>query len=165
METAMRVLSLVLLMALIASAPASAAPADPGAPIPAEIVVPTSVGEVVFPHRKHVEELGFACTECHHETQAAVLDMPHPQYFADFWIDCKVCHREGSAPLVPQACSACHHSSLSNIADQTSSAKVAIHRSCWRCHESGSGEKATANCAFCHNRKRIAAPAVAGGVK
>jgi hypothetical protein len=165
METAMRVLSLVLLVALMASAPASAAPADPEAPVPAEIVSPTSVGEVVFPHGRHVEELEFACTECHHETRAAVLAMPHPQYFADFWIDCKVCHREGSAPLVPQACSACHHSSLSNIADQTSSVKVAVHRSCWRCHESGSGEKATANCAFCHNRKRIAAPAVAGGVK
>lgn len=158
----MRVLSLVLLVALMASAPASAAPE---APVPAEIVSPTSVGEVVFSHLRHVEELGFACTECHHETRAAVLAMPHPQYFADFWIDCKVCHREGSAPLVPQACSVCHHSSLSNIADQTSSAKVAIHRSCWRCHESGSGQKATANCAFCHNRKRIAAPAAAGGGK
>ncbi len=161
----MRVLRLLLLVALLTSAPASAASADPEASVPAEIVSPASVGEVTFPHRKHFEELGLACTECHHETQAAVLKMPHPEYFADFWIDCKVCHREASAPLAPQACSACHHSSLSNIADQTSSAKVAIHRSCWRCHESGTGEKATANCALCHNRERIAAPAAARPVK
>ena len=160
----MKVLRLVLVVALMAAAPAAAAPADPGATVPDEIVSPSSVGEVVFPHRKHVEELGFACTECHHETRAAVLNMPHPEYFADFWIDCKVCHREGDAARAPQACSACHHSSLSNIADQTSSVKVAVHRSCWRCHEPGVGAKATANCALCHNRERIAAPA-AGGVK
>ena len=162
MENTVRVLSLVLLVALMASAPALAASE---APVPDEIISPTSAGEVVFPHRKHVEDLGYACTECHHETQAAVLKMPHPEYFADFWIDCKICHREAGAPLAPQACSTCHRSSLSNIADQTSSAKVAIHRNCWRCHESGSGEKATASCALCHNRKRIAAPAAAGGVK
>ena len=161
----MRVLRLLLLAALIASAPRSAAAADAEAPVPDEIVSPASVGEVVFPHRKHFEELGFACTECHHETRAAVLDMPHPQYFDDFWIDCKLCHREASAPLAPQACSACHHASVSNIADQTSSAKVAVHRSCWRCHESGTGEKATANCALCHNRERVAAPAAVRPVK
>jgi hypothetical protein len=162
MENTVRVLSLVLVVALTVSAPASAVPE---APVPDQIVVPSSVGEVVFPHQKHVEELAFACTECHHETQAAVLKMPHPQYFTDFWIDCKICHREASTPLAPQACSACHRSSLSNIADQTSSAKVAVHRNCWRCHETGAGEKATASCAFCHNRNRIAAPAVVRGAK
>ena len=165
MENAVRVLSCVLLAALTVSAPTSAAAAEPEAPVPAEIISPTSVGEVVFPHRKHFEELQVACTACHHETRAAVLDMPHPQYFDDFWIDCKLCHREAPAPLAPQACSTCHHGSLSNIADQTSSAKVAIHRSCWTCHPSGSGETATANCAFCHNRTRMAAPAAAAGVK
>jgi len=156
---------LVLVAALTVAPPAVAGAADPEAPVPAEIVSPTSVGEVAFPHRKHFEELQLACAACHHETRAAVLDMPHPQYFADFWIDCKVCHREASAPQAPQACATCHRSSLSNIADQTSSAKVAIHRSCWTCHPSDSGEKATANCTFCHNRERIAAPAAAAGVK
>ncbi len=165
MEDIVKVLRLLLLVPLLISAPAAVASADPEASVPSDIVSPASVGEVTFPHRKHFEELGLACTQCHHETQAAVLKMPHPEYFADFWIDCKVCHREASAPLAPQACSACHHSSLSNIADQTSSAKVAIHRSCWRCHESGTGEKATANCALCHNRERIAAPAAARPVK
>jgi len=165
METAVRVLSCVLLVALTLWLPTSAAAAEPEAPVPAEIVSPASVGEVVFPHRKHFDELQVACTACHHETRAAVLDMPHPQYFDDFWIDCKRCHREAPAPLAAQACSTCHHSALSNIADQTSSAKVAIHRSCWTCHPSGSGETATANCTFCHNRKRMAAPAAAAGVK
>jgi DnaJ-class molecular chaperone len=62
--------------------------------------------------------------------------------------------------LAPQACSTCHHSALSDIADQTLSAKVALHRSCWKCHEAQTGEKATAHCSFCHNRNRIAGPAV-----
>jgi len=165
MENAVKVLSFALLVALMVSAPASAALAAPDNPVPDEIVSPNSVGEVVFPHRKHFEELAFACTECHHETQAAVLKMPHPEYFADFWIDCKICHREAGAPLAAQACSTCHRSSLSNIADQTSSAKVAIHRNCWRCHDTGTGEKATASCALCHNRQRIGAPAPVRGAK
>jgi hypothetical protein len=165
MENAVRLLRFAVVVALTVGPPTLAAAADADAPVPAEIVSPSSVGEVVFPHRLHFEQLQLACTECHHETRAAVLDMPHPQYFADFWIDCKICHREAGAPLAPQDCSACHRSSLSNIADQTLSAKVAIHRSCWRCHESGVGEKATASCAFCHNRDRIAAPAAVRGAQ
>jgi len=161
----MRILRVVLIAALTAWSPASANAAEPAPSVPAEIVSPTSVGEVVFPHRKHFEELQFPCTTCHHETRAAVLEMPHPQYFDDFWIDCKVCHQEASAPQAPRACSTCHRSDLSNIADQTSSAKVAVHRSCWTCHASGAGEKATANCGLCHNRKRIAAPAPAAGAR
>jgi hypothetical protein len=156
MENTVKVLSFALLVALTVTVPASAAPE---APVPDQIVSPSSVGEVVFPHRKHFEDLGLACAECHHETQAAVLKIPHPDYFADFWINCKICHREQGVPLAPQSCSACHHSSLSNIADQTLSAKVAIHRNCWRCHPVDTGEKATTSCAFCHNRQRIAAPA------
>jgi len=161
----MKVLSLMLAVALTAWVPAPATAADPSPPAPAEIVSQTSVGEVVFHHRAHFDELQFPCTTCHHETRAAALDMPHANYFDDFWIDCTVCHHAASAPQAPQACSTCHRSDLSKIADQTSSAKVAIHRSCWTCHASGTGEKATANCGFCHNRERIAAPAAAAGVK
>ena len=151
----MRNLACTLVAALLVVAPLPVLSADPGTEVPAEIVSPSSVGEVVFPHRKHVEELNFGCSDCHHETRAAVLDMPHPQYFEDFWIDCKICHRPGSAPLKPLACSTCHHSAPSSVADQTLSAKVAIHRSCWGCHDPGSGEKATETCGLCHNRQRI----------
>lgn len=161
----MKVLSFVLAVALTTWLASAATAADPAPAVPAEIVSPSSVGEVVFHHRTHFEDLQVPCTTCHHETHAAVLDMPHPEFFDDFWIDCKVCHGEASAPQAPQACSSCHRSDLSNIADQTSSAKVAIHHSCWRCHASGTGEKATENCAFCHNRERIAAPAAAAGAQ
>jgi len=165
MENPVRVFSYALLVALLVSAPVSATPAGEEPPVPDEIVSPSSVGEVVFPHRKHFEELGLPCTDCHHETQATVLKMPHPDYFADFWIDCKICHRKAGPPLASQSCSACHHSSVSNIADQTLSAKVVIHRSCWRCHPVDTGEKAAESCAFCHNRQRIATPAAVHGTK
>lgn len=159
----MRGVACSLLAALVVLAPVPVAPADPESPAPVEIVSPSSVGEVVFPHQKHFEELSIGCGDCHHETSAAVLKMPHPQYFEDFWIDCAVCHREDDAPLASLSCSSCHPSAPTSIADQTLSAKVAIHRSCWRCHETGSGESATASCAQCHNRERIAASASAGG--
>jgi hypothetical protein len=162
-EDLMRELTHTLLSVLVfVVAPMPALAADPTPSIPVDIVSPSSVGEVVFPHRKHVEEFSLDCVTCHHETHAAVLDMPHPQYFADFWIDCKICHRADSPPLASVACSKCHPSSPKSVADQTLSSKVAIHRSCWVCHEPGTGEKATATCGLCHNRQRIAPSASAG---
>jgi hypothetical protein len=64
--------------------------------------------------------------------------VPHPEYFHDFWIDCSTCHRKkGEAPLEPQACSTCHHERNGDLADETLSAKVVIHKNCWSCHEGG----------------------------
>jgi len=158
----MRGVACSLLTVLVGLVLAPGVPADPESPAPVQIVSPSSVGEVVFPHQKHFEELGIACVDCHHETSAAVLNMPHPQYFEDFWLDCQVCHREAGAPLASLSCSSCHPGSPTSVADQTLSAKVAIHRSCWRCHDTGTGESATASCARCHDRERIAPSASPG---
>lgn len=126
-----------------------AAPGD-GAP-PATIVSPSAAGEVTFPHAMHVEELGIACEECHHETGAARLAMPHEEYFKDFWIDCTTCHGNGrQATATPQPCGGCHHASPADAADETLSAKVVIHRSCGACHPLGTGVEASESCGFCH---------------
>lgn len=111
-----------------------------------------SVGAVVFPHLYHVDELGFECSDCHHETSAAALRIPHPEYFDDFWIDCESCH-QGEDLTQPQSCGNCHAPS-SEVGDETLSAKVVIHRSCWECHEVGTGAEASSSCAFCHEVKR-----------
>lgn len=130
---------------------AGAASDAPGAPPPdGEIVSPSPIGEVRFPHAMHAEELGLECAECHHETDAAELRMPHQEYLEDFWIDCGSCHRKGDAPAEPRGCGECHHASPASNADETLSAKVVIHRSCWGCHESGRGEEAGRSCGFCH---------------
>jgi hypothetical protein len=135
-------------LALIA---VSATAVDRGDPSPAdEMVSPSAVGEVRFPHALHAEELGLECSECHHETDAASLRMPHEEYLEDFWIDCRSCHRESSLPAVAQSCGECHHASPTSTADETLSAKVVIHRSCWSCHDSGVGEEASRSCGFCH---------------
>jgi len=119
--------------------------------VPEEIISPSTAGEVFFPHLQHTEEFDVACEDCHHETNAAELNMPHDDYFDDFWIDCKICHHEGgTAKLQAQACSKCHHSSPTNIADETLSSKVAIHKNCWNCHEVGTGQEASASCQLCH---------------
>ncbi|MFC2167833.1 cytochrome c3 family protein [Acidobacteriota bacterium] len=112
---------------------------------------PSSVGEVVFPHQFHFEDLEFECQTCHHETNASTLQMPHEEYFNDFWIDCKICHRgDGLAVSQPQTCSNCHHDSPTDIADETLSAKVVVHKKCWECHELEKGEKASQSCLACH---------------
>jgi hypothetical protein len=42
-----------------------------------ELVFPSSVGEVVFPHKAHFNDMEIACSSCHHETNARMLDIPH----------------------------------------------------------------------------------------
>ena len=117
---------------------------------PDEIVSPAAIGDVRFPHSLHADELGFECSECHHETDAARLRTPHPEYFDDFWPDCGSCHGEHAAAGAPRACGECHHASPASNADETLSSKVVIHRSCWGCHDSGTGETASRSCGFCH---------------
>lgn len=121
-----------------------------------EIVKPSIVGEVVFPHLQHAEALEIECAECHHETNAGPIRNVHPEVFDDLWIDCKTCHN-GTQPglLSAQKCSACHHARPSGIADETLSAKVVIHKKCWECHDSGMGVEATKGCATCHTGPRL----------
>lgn len=145
LAVARRITAAVLLLA----AGAAAAPPVDLSP-DGRIVYHSAVGEVTFPHSLHAEELGFECTECHHETAAAGLNTPHDEYFEDFWIKCAVCHRDSEAQVSPQSCRECHHASPTSTADETLSAKVVIHRSCWSCHDSGTGQEASRNCGFCH---------------
>ena len=118
--------------------------------IPDVLVTPSCAGEVNFPHKFHFEDLEIECIDCHHETNAAGLNIPHEDYFEDFWIDCLVCHGRSETPAAAQSCSNCHHSAPNNIADETLSAKVVIHKNCWQCHESGTGQEASQSCKFCH---------------
>jgi Cytochrome c7 and related cytochrome c len=119
------------------------------------IRMPAAIGEVVFPHREHIEDMGIACQECHHEIKAAALHTPHDQYFKDFWIKCSICHREGEAPREGAiACSECHHERPNGIADQTLSSKVVIHEKCWDCHDVGTGAEASGECEFCHSGEK-----------
>jgi len=112
---------------------------------------PSLMGETIFPHDEHSEELEVECEECHHETNAAPLEFPHPAMFDDFWVDCQICHHpEGAARLEPQACSNCHSATTKDAADETLSAKVVIHKRCWSCHEVGVGEEASDACQDCH---------------
>ncbi len=122
--------------------------------MPGEIRSPSSLGEVVFPHRLHYEDLELECVTCHHETDAGPLEIPHPSYFEDFWIDCGACHHPDEGPKLPQSCGACHRSQSGDIADETLSAKVVIHKSCWQCHEAGTGQEASRSCRSCHSGER-----------
>jgi len=123
------------------------------AEVPEVLHMKASVGDVEFPHLEHIEDMEIECTECHHATNAAALDTPHDQYFDGFWIDCKSCHIPGAGPMEEQACSNCHHHDPQNISDQTLSAKVVIHKTCWKCHEVETGPEASAACGECHVRE------------
>jgi hypothetical protein len=112
-----------------------------------------ALGDVSFPHQLHFDDFGIECSECHHETDAAQLSIPHPSYFEDFWIDCQICHHAGTSPRESQKCSSCHPEAPFSIADETLSAKVVIHQSCWSCHEVGKAAEASTNCAFCHSKR------------
>jgi hypothetical protein len=121
---------------------------EPRSPPDAEA---SPLGEVVFPHDEHSDEMDVECEECHHETNASPLAYPHPELFTDFWVDCQICHHEpGATDLEPQACSNCHHATTEDAADETLSAKVVIHELCWSCHEIGVGAEASDACEDCH---------------
>jgi DnaJ-class molecular chaperone len=76
------------------------------------------------------------------------------EYFNDLWINCGTCHHKaGAEALGPQACSTCHHAKNGDIADETLSAKVVIHKNCWSCHEVGTGANASAACKTCHTAR------------
>ena len=121
------------------------------------------LGDVRFPHELHYDTLELECGSCHHETQATELEIPHQDYFEDFWINCAICHRKDPADSGPLACSECHHGSPADIADETLSAKVVIHKSCWACHEVGKGPQASQSCRNCHTRASRPSPAETAG--
>ncbi|OGA16313.1 MAG: hypothetical protein A3I63_00595 [Betaproteobacteria bacterium RIFCSPLOWO2_02_FULL_66_14] len=145
------------------TAPAAVAPASPpivktklvtpgSSGMPSQIVIPSSVGEVTFLHQAHTEDRAIGCAECHHQINAKALNTPHPDYLQSSWINCKACHREQNR--VKQgvyACSTCHPASPTNIADETLSAKVVIHKQCWNCHPVSTGKEASRSCETCHS--------------
>ena len=155
--------------------------------IPEMIEIETGLGTVTFPHLEHIEDYETECVECHHEVNASELKMPHEDYFDDFWIDCEICHvpdgakpgkenpeRENPEGRNPagrnpegkhaakkvQKCSQCHKRSVDDLADETLSAKVVVHKSCWSCHETGTGSEASEVCAECHEPLAPETPSV-----
>jgi len=137
--------AVVLLLALLAVAAGAAEP-------PETLRWPSSVGEVVFDHRMHVEDLEVECVACHHETVAKPLADPHPDYFEGFWVDCATCHGAATSETAggARSCSDCHPSTVHRPRVDLPTVKVAVHQSCWSCHESGRGVEASASCATCH---------------
>ena len=137
-----------LLMGAVLAAGAAGAQQD-------VIALPSSAGQVSFPHRGHVEEFEIECGECHHDTRASKLAFPHQDYLDDFWIDCRICHRESDpTSAAVRDCGQCHHAFPAKVADESLSAKVVIHRRCWSCHETGTGAQASRSCGSCHTGPR-----------
>ncbi len=119
---------------------------------PINITIPSSIGEVVFPHEMHIKDMKIECAGCHHQINAAELSTPHPDYFKSSWINCNICHKDsGLRTMKIYTCSECHHSHPENIADETLSSKVVVHQKCWECHEVGTGKQASESCKTCHS--------------
>jgi Zn finger protein HypA/HybF involved in hydrogenase expression len=145
------VAALSAIVLLASTWPAYSAPVD----IPAERTFPSSVGEVVFHHQMHIKDLAIKCVDCHHQINAKKLSTPHPDYFKSSTIKCEICHDE-SEKITQKAytCSVCHHTNPVNIADETLSAKVVIHKQCWKCHQVSTGTDASKACEKCHSGKK-----------
>jgi hypothetical protein len=123
--------------------------------IPAERIFPSSVGEVVFHHQMHAKDLSIKCVDCHHQIDAKTLNTPHPDYFKSSSIKCEICHNDSEkVKQKAYTCSICHRTNLTNIADETLSAKVVVHQQCWKCHPVGTGKEASKVCTKCHSGKK-----------
>ena len=134
------------------SASEAIAAAGAGTASPPEQRPASMMGDLIFDHEEHADEMEIECDECHHETNAVPLDSPHEEYFRDLWIDCETCHREAGSPdLEPQSCYDCHDTKLRDIADERLSPKVILHKNCWKCHEVETGVEASESCELCHS--------------
>jgi hypothetical protein len=145
--------------------------------IPPERIFPSSAGEVVFHHQMHIKDLGIKCVDCHHSIDAKplsaerpekfkssstkcpinvkTLSTPHPDYFKSSSIKCVICHTESDASKEnAYTCSGCHRTNPMNIADETLSAKVVVHKQCWKCHPVSTGMEASTVCEKCHSGKK-----------
>ena len=121
--------------------------------MPNVISYESSLGNVSFPHKIH-RKMG--CKNCHHQIKARELVTPHDEYLNHSWVTCQNCHDQISETGGSYyGCDACHHSNLENIADETLTAKVVMHKSCWSCHLSGTGAEASARCSFCHVKDEV----------
>lgn len=127
--------------------------------LPKDITFESALGNVVFPHRVH-RKMG--CQKCHHQIRAQDLVTPHEAYLSHSWVTCHDCHSESETTTTYYGCARCHHSNLENIADETLSSKVVLHKNCWKCHLSGTGAEASARCGFCHSEGQEAPESMQG---
>ena len=127
-------------------------PKSETAEIPSVINISSSVGEVIFRHQAHFKDRAIGCAECHHQINAKKLSTPHPDYLKSSGVNCKVCHDEtGNIRQQVYSCSECHNSHPIDIADETLSSKVVIHKQCWKCHAVSTGKEASKGCEKCHS--------------
>jgi hypothetical protein len=91
---------------------------------PLRIVFKSKAGNVLFDHREHASEDGYAleCTDCHHMME------------------------EGETPL---ACGECH---LSDDEEETPKRSDAFHDQCKGCHEDN--DAGPVECSACHFMKK-----------
>ncbi len=118
---------------------------------PEELVFPSPIGTVTFPHALHVTDLGASCTDCHHPAAAPALETPHPQWLPKAGHQCLACHGKKETTAEHFACTDCHSQPLPASHGVIPSRKVAIHLTCGRCHEFGTGPVASKACVTCHS--------------
>jgi len=129
---------------------------DAGPDVPDKVTIESSLGAVLLPHKVHVKDVKLKCNVCHHQIHATELDTPHPDYLASSRVSCQTCHETNSETRKKYyKCSHCHHSETDDIADETLSSKVVVHKSCWKCHETGTGVEASKGCSDCHLKEEI----------
>lgn len=123
--------------------------------MPGDKAFPSSIGEVVFKHKEHVQDRGIKCVDCHHQINAKKLTIPHPDYFKSSSLNCDICHNPSEKlKQSTYVCSECHRTNPADIADETLSAKVVIHKKCWQCHQVTTGKDASKSCGSCHSGKK-----------
>ncbi len=99
-----------------------------------------SKGKVPFTHKKHVEDLKVACTQCHHK----YVDGKNVWKEGDAVQRCETCHTEattqGEKKLPPD--------------QQKLNLKLAFHKNCVECHKTAKKDKpdskAPVVCSGCH---------------
>ena len=134
------VAALLLVIALVCYAAFSKqAPEEP-----VRIMYQTQVGKVLFDHKTHAGQGGYAldCYDCHHHTPDDESGL----------IACKECHTaEPQEGVIAEGCLECHDETEVEDSEYPKHTD-ALHQQCWQCHEEYEQGPSSSpeDCAQCH---------------
>jgi len=108
--------------------------------LPNRILLPSSVGSVVFSHEAHYASYKLSCRECHH----------HPDTKKPSFVSCRTCHTatvEGTPYL--KTCTECHEATSVQKTPMLNT-KDAFHKQCIGCHTAN--KVPVTDCSSCHGK-------------
>ena len=118
---------------------------------PIRLMYKTVAGKVLFDHKTHAAETGYAlvCLDCHHHREEPddeeAVDKEEP------FRPCGYCHQiPAEGETLPKTCLDCHETDEIEDVEEISKRSDAFHSQCESCHQEGGIGPEEERCSWCH---------------